>query len=111
MIRRARPRLDCVFHALGDPTRLGMIERLSRGPASVTEIAAPLAMALPSVLKHLRVLEDGGLVSSSKEGRVRTYALHPGALTAIDDWVARHQTALEKQFDRLGQFLASDGDD
>ena len=87
-----------------------MIERLSRGPASVTELAAPLAMALPSVLKHLRVLEDGGLVSSSKEGRVRTYAIQSGALSVIDDWVARHQTALEKQLDRLGQFLA-DGDD
>jgi DNA-binding transcriptional ArsR family regulator len=111
--RRARPRLDRVFHALGDPTRLGMIERLSRGPASVTELAAPLAMALPSVLKHLRVLEDGGLVSSTKAGRVRTYELERGALGAIDDWVARHQTALEKQLDRLGAFLAAadDGDD
>jgi DNA-binding transcriptional ArsR family regulator len=93
---RRPARLDRVFHALADPSRLGMIERLSRGPASVTELAGPLDMALPSVLKHLKVLEDGGLVESSKQGRVRTYAIQPRALGAIDDWVTRRQAHLEK---------------
>ena len=102
--------LDRTFHALGDPTRLGMVEQLSRGPASVKELAGPLDMALPSVMKHLRVLEEGQLVRSEKTGRVRTYRLRRHALLAIDRWVARRRAVWNRKFDRLEQLL-TDPDD
>ena len=102
--------LDRVFHALADPSRLGIVERLSRGPASVGELAEPLAMELPSVMKHLRVLETGGLVSSKKAGRVRTYRIQPRALAAIDKWVNQRRAAWNTRFDRLDQLLALDED-
>lgn len=102
--------LDRVFHALADPSRLGIVERLSRGPASVGELAEPLAMALPSVMKHLRVLETGGLVLSKKSGRVRTYRIQPRALAAIDKWVNQRRAAWNTRFDRLDQLLALDED-
>jgi DNA-binding transcriptional ArsR family regulator len=97
--------LDRVFHALGDPSRLDMVERLSRGPASVGELAAPLAMALPSVMKHLRVLEQSRLVRSSKSGRVRTYRIEPRGLFAIEKWVSRRKAIWSERFDRLDQLL------
>jgi DNA-binding transcriptional ArsR family regulator len=100
--------LERVFQALGDPTRLGMVERLSRGPASVKELAEPLGMALPSVMKHLRVMELGGLVRSKKAGRVRTYQLSPQTLSAIDGWVSERRAALNDQFDRLDRLLAEE---
>lgn len=102
--------LDRVFHALADPSRLGMVERLSRGPASVKELAEPLAMALPSVIKHLKVLEAGSIVLSEKTGRVRTYRIRPQALAAIDAWVAKRRAAWGHRFDRLDQFLAEQTD-
>ena len=102
--------LDRVFHALADPSRLGMVERLSRGPASVTELAEPLGMALPSVMKHLRVLEQGRVVRSSKVGRVRTYRIDQRALLAIDRWVAQRRSAWNDRFDRLDQLLAEEDD-
>ena len=107
MNRQSVP-LDQVFHALGDPTRLGLVERLCRGPASVKELAGPLAMALPSVMKHLRVLEDGNLVRSTKAGRVRTYQVRPQALRAVDRWVARRQAGWNRRFDQLDRLLAED---
>jgi DNA-binding transcriptional ArsR family regulator len=97
--------LDRAFHALGDPSRLGMIEQLSRGPASVKQLARPLGMALPSVLKHLKVLEEGSLVESEKAGRVRTYRIRPHALAAIDRWVAQRRDAWNRRFDRLEKLL------
>lgn len=100
--------LDRVFHALADTSRLGMVERLSRGPASVKELAEPLSMALPSVMKHLKVLEAGGLVRSEKIGRVRTYRIQPRALAAIDTWIEKRRAAYDAQFDRLAQLLADD---
>jgi len=100
--------LDRMFHALGDPSRLGIVERLSRGPASVTELAEPLDMALPSAMKHLRVLEQGRLVRSSKNGRVRVYSLEPRALAAIDRWVAQRRATWNAHFDRLDRLLADD---
>jgi DNA-binding transcriptional ArsR family regulator len=99
------PPLDRVFHALADPTRRGIVERLSRGPASVTELAEPHAMALPSILKHLRVLESGGIVVSRKAGRVRTYRIDPKALAQVERWVAARKKVLNVQFDRLEQYL------
>jgi DNA-binding transcriptional ArsR family regulator len=85
-----------------------MVERLSLGPASVKELAEPLGMALPSVMKHLRVMELGGLVRSKKTGRVRTYQLSPQALSAIDGWVSERRAALNDQFDRLDRLLVEE---
>lgn len=93
--------LDRVFSALADPGRRGMVERLCRHPASVKELAGPAGMALPSALKHLRVLEEGGIVVSSKTGRVRTYAISPTAFGAIQHWVAQREAMLNASFDRL----------
>lgn len=102
--------LDRLFRALADPARRSMVECLARGPASVKELAAPLPMALPSVLKHLRVLEEGGIVLSRKSGRVRTYRIEPAALAAMEEWVAARKAMWNAQFDRLGDYLA-EGDE
>lgn len=106
----AAARLELTFHALADVSRLGMVERLSRGPASVMELAEPLDMALPSVMKHLRVLEQGRLVRSKKEGRVRVYTLEPKAFVAIERWVAQRRQLWNSRFDRLDQLLAEEDD-
>jgi DNA-binding transcriptional ArsR family regulator len=97
--------LDRIFQALADASRRGMVDRLSRGPASVKELAEPLDMALPSVLKHLQVLETSGLVSSEKSGRVRTYRIETAALARVERWVARRSAAWNAHFDRLERFL------
>lgn len=103
--------LDRLFHALSDPTRRSMVDRLSRGPASVKELARPLAMALPSVLKHLHVLEAGGIVLSEKAGRVRTYRIEAAALALIEGWVADRRASWNGRFDRLDRYLADHPDD
>lgn len=103
--------LEIIFHALSDRSRLGMVERLSLGPASVKELAEPLDMALPSVLKHLKVLEEGGIVISEKLGRVRTYQLDPSKLSGIDSWMAERKAAWNRSFDRLGKFLIETSDE
>lgn len=94
-------RFDRLFHALADPYRRSMVEQLSRGPATVSELAEPIAIALPSALKHLKVLEDGGLVRSEKAGRVRTYRMRPDALASIAQWVRQREAQMNKAFDRL----------
>jgi DNA-binding transcriptional ArsR family regulator len=104
----ASDRLDRAFAALADPSRRGMIDRLSRGPASVSELAEPLAMALPAVLKHLQVLETSGLVASEKAGRVRTYRLEAAALRQLERWVAQRSALWNRRFDRLERFLITD---
>jgi DNA-binding transcriptional ArsR family regulator len=101
-----RASLDLMFHALADPTRRVMVERLSRGPASVSELAEPLPMSLPAVVQHLQVLETSGLVRSEKVGRVRTCRLEPGALRAVEQWIAERRTSWERRLDRLGDYLA-----
>lgn len=98
--------LDRMFFALADVHRRGMLDRLSRGPASVSQLAEPLGIALPSAVKHLAVLEQGGFVASRKLGRVRTYTAEPKALDAMEAWVARHKAQLNQQFDRLDAYLA-----
>jgi DNA-binding transcriptional ArsR family regulator len=98
-----------VFHALGDPTRLVMVERLSRGPASVSELAQPLQMSLSAVVQHLAVLEAGGLVRSEKTGRVRTCRIEPKGLRTIEDWVAQRRAMWERGLDRLADYLAEEG--
>jgi DNA-binding transcriptional ArsR family regulator len=95
-----------VFHALGDPSRIAMVERLSRGPATVSELAQPLPMSLSAVVQHLAVLEGSGLVSSRKAGRVRTCRIEPAALRGAGDWVAQRRAQWEERLDRLGEFLA-----
>ena len=104
------PGLDLTFRALGDPSRRAMLERLSRGPASVTELARPFDMALPSVLQHLRVLEDAQIVTSSKVGRVRSYQLIPNALTPASAWLSGIRLPAEKKLDRLEAYLAHHSD-
>lgn len=99
-----------VFHALADPTRLAMFEQLSRGPASVSELAVPLPISLPAVLQHLAVLEADGLVHSEKVGRVRTCRIEPAALRTAGDWVAERRAMWEGSLDRLGEFLAEEND-
>jgi len=97
--------IDLTFHALADPVRRGMIERLSRGPASVSDLAAPLAMSLPSVMQHLALLERSGLVRSSKTGRVRTCSLAPEALTTVERWIDERRADWSRSLDRLGAYL------
>jgi len=96
---------DRVFHAIADPTRRAMVERLTRGPASVSELARPLPMSLAAVVQHLQVLEASGIVSSAKAGRVRTCQLEPAGLRAAEDWLRRQRTAWERRLDRLGEYL------
>jgi DNA-binding transcriptional ArsR family regulator len=98
--------LDRVFQALADPSRRDMVERLSQGPASVSELARPLAMTLAGVVQHLQVLEASGLVRSEKLGRVRTCRIEPAALTSVEQWIADRRTTWERRFDRLGDLLA-----
>ena len=93
--------LDRMFTALADPSRRGMVEQLSVGPATVKQLAAPFGMRLPSAVKHLKVLEDGGIVSSKKLGRTRTYSIEAGALKTIGEWVRRREAAWNAAFDRL----------
>jgi DNA-binding transcriptional ArsR family regulator len=100
------PALDLAFQALADPARRVMVERLSRGPASVSELARPLAMSLPAVMQHLQVLEASGLVRSAKVGRVRTCRIEPKALRAAEKWIAARRTTWERRLDRLGEVLA-----
>lgn len=104
-------RLDRLFSALADANRRRMIDRLSEGPASVSELAQPLAMALPSVVKHLAVLETGGVVSSQKRGRVRTYRIAPDALGAVETWIAQRKARCQRQFDALERYLESQTDE
>jgi DNA-binding transcriptional ArsR family regulator len=98
--------LDRVFHALADPSRRVMVERLSRGPASVTELAEPLTMSLAAVVQHVHVLEASGLVRSRKVGRVRTCRIDPAALGTAERWIAERRSAWERRLDRLGEYLA-----
>ena len=98
--------LDAVFHALADPGRRAMVDRLIRGPASVSDLAAPLEMSLPAVLQHLAVLEGSGLVTSEKQGRVRTCRVEPKALRTAEEWIADRRTTWERRLDRLDEYLA-----
>lgn len=108
------PELDRLFHALADPARRAMLERLSRGPAPVKELARPLPMSLPAVMQHLGVLEAAGLVRTEKAGRVRTCAIEPQALSQAEQWINARRTEWEHRLDRLGDYLQTletQGDD
>ena len=106
MLNQSPAALDGVFHALADPSRRAMVQRLSRGPASVSELAKPLAMSLPAVVQHLQVLEASGLVQTRKTGRVRTCSLDPKALQRAEAWISSRRAAWERNLDRLGAYLA-----
>lgn len=97
--------IDGVFRALADPTRRHVLERLSRSPASVSELAKPFEMALPSFIEHLKILEGYGLVRSGKTGRVRTYQLIPKRLREAEDWLARQRTLWTTRLDQLDSYL------
>ena len=98
--------LDLAFSALADPTRRAIVSRLCDGPRSVSELSEPFELALPSLLKHLRVLEQSGIISSEKTGRVRTCRIEPHALHATEAWIHQHIAAWEKRLDRLEAHLA-----
>src|SRR5919197_1605420 len=101
--------VDRVFHALADPSRRVIVERLSRGPASVSELARPLPMSLPAVVQHIQVLETSGLVRSQKIGRVRTCEIEPAALRPVEQWISARRSNWEHRLDRLGDYLAESG--
>jgi DNA-binding transcriptional ArsR family regulator len=103
--------LDRVFHALSDASRRAMVERLVRGPASVSTLAEPHAMTLSAVVQHLAVLAGAGLVESHKVGRVRTYQLVPGALDAATGWIGGQRLPAERRLDRLGTYLGATASD
>lgn len=94
-----------MFHALADPGRRAMLERLSRGPASVSQLAEPLDMSMSAVVQHLAVLEESGLVTSQKVGRVRTCQMQPGALSKAGEWINRQRQEWERRLDRLAEYL------
>jgi DNA-binding transcriptional ArsR family regulator len=103
-----RPPIDVVFHALSDANRRAMIDHLLDGPASVSELARPLAISLPAVVQHLHVLEASGVVRSHKVGRVRTCEIEPLALRTAERWISERRATWEARLYRLGQFLAED---
>lgn len=103
--------LDRVFQALADPGRRVMVERLSRGPASVSELAKPLAMSLAAVVQHVQVLEASGLVRSQKVGRTRTCNINATALRSAEQWISERRTLWERRLDQLGDYLAQTAND
>jgi DNA-binding transcriptional ArsR family regulator len=103
--------MDRVLHALADPSRRVIVERLSSGPASVSELARPLPMSLPAVIQHLQVLEASGLVRSEKVGRVRTCRIEPAALRPVERWIGARRSSWERRLDRLGDYLEETADE
>ena len=95
-----------VFHALGDPTRRTIVEKLSEGPLSVSQLALPLNMTLAAVVQHLQILEESGLVRTEKVGRVRTCRVDPAGLAMVERWIGDRRSVWEKRLDRLGNLLA-----
>ena len=99
------PPIDGIFRALADPTRRHVLERLSSSPASVSELAQPFDMALPSFVEHLKVLEGSGLVRSQKTGRVRTYRIVPERLRLAEDWLTKQRRIWERRLDQLDDYV------
>src|SRR6202166_4783987 len=99
---KKKPDIDRLFHALGDPTRRAIMEKLSAGPVSVSQLAEPLDITLAAVVQHLQVLEDSGLVQTEKVGRVRTCRIEPAGLSAAEQWIADRRSMWERRLDRLG---------
>lgn len=97
--------IDTTFRALAEPTRRAMVERLTFGPASVSDLARPFDMTLAAVVQHLQILEEAGIVRSEKVGRVRTCSIAPGGLDGVADWITARRAVVERRLDRLGQVL------
>jgi DNA-binding transcriptional ArsR family regulator len=108
--RAEREPVDRLFHALADPNRRVIVERLSLGPATVSELAQPLPMSLSAVVQHLQVLQGSGLVRSEKVGRVRTCRIEPAALRPVEQWIGARRSSWERRLDRLGEYLAEGND-
>ncbi len=98
--------IDRVFHALGDPMRRAIVDKLTEGPSSVSRLAEPLHITLTAVVQHLQVLEESGLVHTEKIGRVRTCRIEPAGFSALEQWIRDHRTIWERRLDRLGDLLA-----
>ena len=103
-----KPDIGRIFHALGDPTRRALVEKLSQGPVSVSRLAEPLDITLAAVVQHLQVLEESGLVKTEKLGRVRTCSIDPAGLAAAQKWLADRRSLWERALDHLGDLLAED---
>jgi DNA-binding transcriptional ArsR family regulator len=99
------PDLSLLFHALSDPTRRMMLSRLAKGPAAVTELAGPTGLRLPTIMRHLSVLEEAGLVTTLKDGRVRSCAFVPQALVPMRDWLEEQRAIWEARLDRLDDYV------
>ena len=102
--------VDRVFHALGDPTRRAIVEKLSAGPLSVSRLAQPLRITLAAVVQHLQILEASGLVQTEKIGRVRTCRIETKGLSVVERWISERRHVWERRFDRLGKFLEGPGE-
>jgi DNA-binding transcriptional ArsR family regulator len=105
---RSQPEIGRVFHALGDPTRRAILDKLSRGPISVSQLAEPLAITLAAVVQHLQVLEDSGLVQTAKLGRVRTCSLEPAGFQVAAQWIEERRLQWDLALDSLGKLLDED---
>lgn len=103
--------LDRMFHALADGNRRALIDHLMAGPASVSDLASPMAISLPAVMQHLAVLENSGIVRTEKAGRVRTCSLDPVALSQVEGWIGERRRMWESRLDSLGKFLAKNTDE
>jgi DNA-binding transcriptional ArsR family regulator len=104
-VSRKKPDIDGIFHALGDPTRRAIMERLSHGPISVSQLAEPLNITLAAVVQHLHILEESGLVATEKVGRVRTCRIEPAGLSAAAQWISDRRSTWERRLNRLGDLL------
>ncbi|WP_258051996.1 helix-turn-helix transcriptional regulator [Mesorhizobium sp. INR15] len=105
IVNSSPPPIDGIFRALADPTRRRVVERLNRSPASVSELAEPFGMALPSFIEHLKVLEGCGLVRSQKAGRIRTYQLAPEPLKLAENWLSEQRTLWERRLDQFDAYV------
>jgi DNA-binding transcriptional ArsR family regulator len=106
MMQNNKPDVDGIFHALGDPTRRAILEKLSQGPSSVSRLAEPLSITLAAVVQHLQVLEESGLIETEKLGRVRTCRIEPAGLSVAAQWIADRRTTWERRLDSLADILA-----
>ena len=104
-MKKKKPNIDRIFHALGDPTRRAMVERLSQSPMSVSRLAEPFDISLAAVVQHLQVLEECGLVQTEKVGRVRSCRIEPAGLDAMEQWIRDRRSNWERRLDRLGDLL------
>ncbi|HTD55263.1 MAG TPA: metalloregulator ArsR/SmtB family transcription factor [Silvibacterium sp.] len=105
-----RTNVDRVFHALGDPTRRAILERVSQGPVSVSSLAKPLRITVAATVQHVQVLEKSGLIHTTKVGRVRTCRMEAKGLSVAEQWINERRSLWERRFDRLGELLAEEGE-